>query len=176
MKAVCCVTGTVLLGEGQIVSEASEQWQAQSALRVDARGPWCINRSGTPVPELWEQGNIKVLVPYENFFLVHSTSMVTIQLIGHQPTENPNWHFSTLDFYLHSGDQETIAISGSQHGQAVFISVLSTINKYIDTCSVELDSISLLCHGIRLDLFCSAPHLHVQDDTYLITGLINAEK
>ena len=38
MKAVCCVTGTVLLGEGQIVSEASEQWQAQSALRVDARG------------------------------------------------------------------------------------------------------------------------------------------
>lgn len=36
MKAVCCVTGTVLLenSEGQIVSEASEQWQAQSALRT----------------------------------------------------------------------------------------------------------------------------------------------
>ena len=134
MKAVCCVAGTVLLGEGQIVSEASEQWQAQSALPVDTRGTWRISRSGTPAPELWEQGNIKVLVPYEIFILGHSTSVVTTQLIGHQPTENLNWHFSTLDFYLNSGDQETIAISGSQHGQAVFISVLSTINKYIDTC------------------------------------------
>lgn len=64
----------------------------------------------------------------------------------------------------------------SQPGSAEFILVLSTINKYIDSCYVELDYISQLCHGQRLGPFHPATYLHIQNDKCLITVLIEAGK
>lgn len=54
-------------------------------------GPLCLDSEGKVV--------LRFLYLIKSFFfLVHSTSIVMIQLIGHQPTKNLHQHFSTLFF------------------------------------------------------------------------------
>ena len=65
------------------------EWTPEAA-DVDL-GPLCLGSEGKVVLRFW-------YLIKSCFFLVHSTSIVMMQLIGHQPMKNLHQHFSTLFF------------------------------------------------------------------------------